>query len=185
MILIKTWLNQLNFILLLFYFTSLFDVIWVGCYLKADTVLLLASLVVYLHWQLYRFCRDAPSPGKYQSLDPIWCCPLKKIKQHINTIRKPFTNMALHYFCWRIMALTISPITWLSLRSVRLTPRIPNTTKTMAPVSTRGRTAGRPHTPPLHGLKPNVLDGFTLAADEGPLEIEPERNLTRVFIYSV
>lgn len=70
------------------------------------------------------------------------------------------------------MTLTISPITWLSLCSVRLTPKIPNTTKTMAPVSTRGRTAGRPHTPPLHGLKPNVLDDFTLAAEEGSLKIE-------------
>lgn len=65
--------------------------------------------------------------------------------------------------------LTRSPITWLSLCSVRLIPKIPNTTKTIAPVSTRGRTAGRPHAPPLHGLKPNVLDGLTLAGDEGSL----------------
>lgn len=73
--------------------------------------------------------------------------------------------------------LTISPITWLSLRSVRFTPKMPNTTKTIAPVSTRGRTAGWPHAPPLHGLKPNVLDGLVLAADEGSLKIESETNL--------
>lgn len=83
------------------------------------------------------------------------------------------------------VALTISPITWLSLCPVRLTPRIPNTTKTMAPVSTRGRTAGRPHTPPLHGLKPKVLDALVLAADEEPLKTEPERNPSSAFIYTV
>lgn len=82
------------------------------------------------------------------------------------------------------VTLTISPITWLSLRSVRLTPRIPNTRKTMAPVSTRGRTAGWPHAPPLHGLKPNVLDGFALAADEGSLKIEAEKTLSTAFIYT-
>lgn len=71
--------------------------------------------------------------------------------------------------------LTISPMTWLSLRSVRFTPRMPKTTKTMAPVSTRGRTAGRPHTPPLQGLKPNVLDGLALAADEGSVKIESKK----------
>lgn len=81
------------------------------------------------------------------------------------------------------MNLTISPITWLSLCSVRLTPRIPNTTKTMAPVSTRGRTAGWPHTPPVHGLKPDVLDDFVAAADEGSLKIEQEENLSTVFVF--
>jgi len=30
----------------------------------------------------------------------------------------------------------------------------------MAPVSTRGRTAGFPHSPPLQGLKPEVLEIF-------------------------
>lgn len=73
------------------------------------------------------------------------------------------------------LGLTISPMTWLSLRSVRFTPRMPKTTKTMAPVSTRGRTAGRPHTPPLQGLKPNVLDGLALAADEGSVKIESKK----------
>lgn len=85
--------------------------------------------------------------------------------------------------------LTISPMTWLSLRSVRFTPRMPKTTKTMAPVSTRGRTAGRPHTPPLQGLKPNVLDGLVLAADEGSVKIESkkrgrEKNHFKAFIYT-
>lgn len=79
--------------------------------------------------------------------------------------------------------LTISPMTWLSLRSVRFTPRMPNTTKTMAPVSTRGRTAGRPHTPPLQGLKPNVLDGLALAADEGSVKIE-SKNHFKAFLYT-
>lgn len=54
----------------------------------------------------------------------------------------------------------------------------------MAPVSTRGRTAGWPHTPPLHGLKPNVLDGFVLAADEGSLKIEAKKTLSTTFIYT-
>lgn len=54
---------------------------------------------------------------------------------------------------------------------------MPNTTKTIAPVSTRGRTAGWPHAPPLHGLKPSVLDVFFFAADEGSLEIEAEKYL--------
>lgn len=58
----------------------------------------------------------------------------------------------------------------------------------MAPVSTRGRTAGRPHTPPLQGLKPNVLDGLALAADEGSVKIESkkwgEKNHFKAFIYT-
>lgn len=54
----------------------------------------------------------------------------------------------------------------------------------MAPVSTRGRTAGWPHTPLLHGLKPNVLDGFVLAADEGSLKIEAKKTLSTTFIYT-
>lgn len=66
-----------------------------------------------------------------------------------------------------------------------MTPKIPNTTKTIAPVSTRGRTAGWPHTPPLHGLKPKVLDDFPLAAEEESLKIEAEKNLTAKFIYTV
>lgn len=62
---------------------------------------------------------------------------------------------------------------------------IPNTRKTMAPVSTRGRTAGRPHTPPLHGLKPDVLDAFVLAAAEGSLKIEQEESLSAASVYKV
>lgn len=77
-------------------------------------------------------------------------------------------------------------MTWLSLCSVRLTPRMPNTTKTIAPVSTRGRTAGWPHAPPLHGLKPDVLDDFALAAEEGSVKIEPEENLSAgIYLYCV
>lgn len=107
------------------------------------------------------------------------------------TPRMLFSNLALLYFCrlFRYVditeALTISPITWLSLRSVRLTPRMPNTTKTIAPVSTRGRTAGWPHAPPLHGLKPSVLDGLVLAADEGSVKIGSKENLLTAFIYTV
>lgn len=106
-------------------------------------------------------------------------------------MRMLFSNLALLYFCrlFRYVditeALTISPITWLSLRSVRFTPRMPNTTKTIAPVSTRGRTAGWPHAPPLHGLKPSVLDGLVLAADEGSVKIVSKKNLLTAFIYTV
>lgn len=70
--------------------------------------------------------------------------------------------------------LTISPITWLSLCSVLLTPSIPNTTKTMAPVSTKGRTAGWAHAPPLHGLKPDVFDVLFAVEGGGSSEIEQE-----------
>lgn len=72
--------------------------------------------------------------------------------------------------CRQLVALTISPITWLSLCSVRFNPKIPNTTKTIAPVLTRGRTAGRLHLPPLQGLKPNVLDTLRLEAEETSVE---------------
>lgn len=78
--------------------------------------------------------------------------------------------------------LTISPITWLSLCSVRLTPSIPNTTKTMAPVSTKGRTAGWPHVPPLHGLKPDVLDVLFTVGGGGSSEIEQEEKLFTAFV---
>lgn len=96
-----------------------------------------------------------------------------------------FTHWGQHGDQHHAVTLTMSPITWFSLFSLRLTPRIPNTTKTMAPVSTRGRTAGRPQAPPLHGLKPDVFDAFVLAADEESLKIEQKENLSTVFVYSV
>lgn len=58
----------------------------------------------------------------------------------------------------------MSPVTWLSGRFVRLTPLIPNTTNTMAPVSTSGRTAGFPQPVFMHGLNPDVADSFALGA---------------------
>lgn len=58
----------------------------------------------------------------------------------------------------------MSPMTWLSGRRVRLTPLIPNTTNTMAPVSTSGRTAGFPQPVFMQGLNPEVADSFALGA---------------------
>lgn len=58
----------------------------------------------------------------------------------------------------------MSPMTWLSGRLVRLTPLIPNTTNTMAPVSTSGRTAGFPQPVFMQGLNPEVADSFALGA---------------------
>lgn len=99
-----------------------------------------------------------------------------------------FKRLALLYFRWWLrytdtgVTLTISPMTWLSLFPVRLTPKMPKTTKTIAPVSTRGRTAGWPHAPPPHGLKPNVLDAFVLAAEEGSLKKRTRgKSLSRPF----
>lgn len=59
---------------------------------------------------------------------------------------------------------TMSPMTWLSERPVRLIPRIPKTTNTMAPVSTSGRTAGFPQPVFMQGLNPEVADSFALGA---------------------
>lgn len=56
----------------------------------------------------------------------------------------------------------MSPMTWLSERPVRLIPRIPKTTNTMAPVSTSGRTAGFPQPVFMQGLNPEVADSFAL-----------------------
>lgn len=57
---------------------------------------------------------------------------------------------------------TGSPITWLSICCVRLMPMIPKTTKTMAPVSTSGRTAGFPQPVFTQGLKPKVAEMWAL-----------------------
>lgn len=63
---------------------------------------------------------------------------------------------------------TGSPITWLSICWVRLMPMMPKTTKTMAPVSTRGRTAGFPQPVFTQGLKPKVAEIRALGtAEEG------------------
>lgn len=59
---------------------------------------------------------------------------------------------------------TMSPRTWLSGRRVRFTPLIPNTTNTMAPVSTSGLTAGFPQPVFMQGLNPDVADSFALGA---------------------
>lgn len=61
----------------------------------------------------------------------------------------------------------MSPMTWLSICRVRLTPRIPKTTNTMAPVSTRGRTAGFPQLAFPQGLKPEVADSRALGKLQG------------------
>lgn len=53
---------------------------------------------------------------------------------------------------------TGSPMTWLSTCRVRLMPTMPKTTKTMAPVSTSGRTAGFPQPAFTQGLKPKVAE---------------------------
>lgn len=62
---------------------------------------------------------------------------------------------------------TGSPMTWLSTCRVRLMPTMPKTTKTMAPVSTSGRTAGFPQPVFTQGLKPKVAEGRALGAVEG------------------
>lgn len=49
-------------------------------------------------------------------------------------------------------------MTWLCTCRVRLMPTMPKTTKTMAPVSTSGRTAGFPQPVFTQGLKPKVAD---------------------------
>lgn len=49
-------------------------------------------------------------------------------------------------------------MTWLSTCRVRLMPTMPKTTKTMAPVSTSGRTAGFPQPVFTQGLKPKVAE---------------------------
>lgn len=66
---------------------------------------------------------------------------------------------------------TGSPMTWLSTCRVRLMPTMPKTTKTMAPVSTSGRTAGFPQPVFTQGLKPKVADRRALGpAGESPLQ---------------
>lgn len=62
---------------------------------------------------------------------------------------------------------TGSPMTWLSTCCVRLMPIIPKTTKTMAPVSTSGRTAGFPQPVFTQGLKPKVAERWALGTAEG------------------
>lgn len=62
---------------------------------------------------------------------------------------------------------TGSPITWLSICWVRLIPMMPNTTKTMAPVSTSGRTAGFPQPVFTQGLKPKVAEMRALGTAGG------------------
>lgn len=59
---------------------------------------------------------------------------------------------------------TGSPMTWLSTCRVRLMPMMPKTTKTMAPVSTSGRTAGFPQPVFTQGLKPKVAERRALGA---------------------
>lgn len=62
---------------------------------------------------------------------------------------------------------TGSPITWLSICWVRLMPTMPKTTKTMAPVSTSGRTAGFPQPVFTQGLKPKVAEMRALGTAGG------------------
>lgn len=62
---------------------------------------------------------------------------------------------------------TGSLMTWLSICRVRLMPIMPKTTKTMAPVSTSGRTAGFPQPVFTQGLKPKVADRRDLGTAEG------------------
>lgn len=58
-------------------------------------------------------------------------------------------------------------MTWLSTCRVRLMPIMPKTTKTMAPVSTSGRTAGFPQPVFTQGLKPKVAERRALGTAEG------------------
>ena len=69
-------------------------------------------------------------------------------------------------------ARTGSPMTWLSTCRVRLMPMMPKTTKTMAPVSTSGRTAGFPQPVFMQGLKPKVAERRALGAAEGGTAIQ-------------
>ena len=62
---------------------------------------------------------------------------------------------------------TGSPMTWLSTCRVRLMPTMPKTTKTMAPVSTSGRTAGFPQPVFTQGLKPKVAERRALGPAGG------------------
>lgn len=58
-------------------------------------------------------------------------------------------------------------MTWLSTCRVRLMPTMPKTTKTMAPVSTSGRTAGFPQPVFTQGLKPKVAERRALGPAGG------------------
>lgn len=77
----------------------------------------------------------------------------------------------------RVGPRTGSPMTWLSTCRVRLMPTMPKTTKTMAPVSTSGRTAGFPQPVFTQGLKPKVAErralgpagGVTVVPGMGPV----------------
>lgn len=67
----------------------------------------------------------------------------------------------------RVGPRTGSPMTWLSTCRVRLMPIMPKTTKTMAPVSTSGRTAGFPQPVFTQGLKPKVAERRALGPAGG------------------
>lgn len=63
-------------------------------------------------------------------------------------------------------------MTWLSTCRVRLMPMMPKTTKTMAPVSTSGRTAGFPQPVFTQGLKPKVAERRALGTAEGVTTVQ-------------